>query len=160
MGRLGASGTPFLFVLDLLTRSVAAPDVAARTAAFPGSLACSNGPNSNSVAFSMARAQIGDAPTRADHFCVVIGQAAWRNLDCAGVWSRGKDSARGAGGQGASTSDGDTRLVAGLSPAADQRCGGALVSGTGERDRRRRRRISCSRWARGVGCVVHSALGA
>src|SRR5579863_8909069 len=110
----------------------AANDVAAATAAFAASRLSSKFPlNRNCVAFSKARAQISDAFSRTDDFCVVIGQAAERHRDRAGFGIAGEGGAWRAGRQSTGTAVGDAATVARFKRAADRRCAGALVCGAG-----------------------------
>ncbi len=63
------------------------------------------------------------------------------------------------GGQDAGAADGDAGAAARREWATDRRCGGAVVSGSGERDRRGCRGISRPWRARGAGGAVRGALG-
>ena len=58
-------------------------------------------------------AQIGDASARPDHFCAVVGPAAERDCDCAGLGSAGRNSADGAGRKNAVAADGYPGAAAG-----------------------------------------------
>ena len=113
----------------------------------------------NYVAFSMAPAQIGDASAGTDDFCPFVGPAAERHRAGAGFRAAGRPGPDRARGQGSAAANGDAGAVARRGPAADRRCGGALVSGTGQRDRRGCRGISRPWRPRGVGGAVRGAGG-
>src|SRR6478736_7167344 len=82
--------------------------------------------------FQGARKQIGDASAGADHLRALIGPAAERHFDCAGIRAADRGGADLARWPDSCAAEGGAGVAARCASAADRRRRRSMVSGTSE----------------------------